>query len=127
MDEPGWLTFYTAAREIEQRFGGSQAEAQAKLRQACADQKIRSRKAPIEKQGRLPFEFWTRVAPREWREREVDYDGPDADGCAIEVMINESDFRHWLLGQQSPEDNRITSSLSDLTSAAIRDALESPS
>jgi hypothetical protein len=108
MHEPGWLTFYTAAREIEQRFGGSQAEAQAKLREACADQWIRSIKAPIEEQGRLPIEFWTRVAPSEWREREVDYDGPDADGCEIEAMINESDFRYWLDGRQGPAANRPT-------------------
>jgi hypothetical protein len=96
MNEPGWLTFYTAARTIEQRLGGSQAEAQAKLRRACADEKIRSMKAPYEEPGQLPIEYWKRVAPGEWRKREVDYDGPDADGCAIEVMINETDFQHWL-------------------------------
>ena len=53
-------------------------------------------RAPYEKHGQLPFEFWARVAPSEWREREVDYDGPDADGCATEIMLNEEDFRYWL-------------------------------
>jgi long-subunit acyl-CoA synthetase (AMP-forming) len=33
---------------------------------------------------------------REWREREVDYDGPDADGCKMVAMIHEDDFRQWL-------------------------------
>jgi hypothetical protein len=69
------------------------------LRQACRDEKIRSLKAPYEGQGeeqsQLPFEFWTRVAPREWREREVDYDGPDQHGCPIQVMLNEADFDYW--------------------------------
>jgi hypothetical protein len=97
MNEPGWITFYAGAREIGQRLGVNQAEAQAKLRRACADQQIRSMKAPYEDLGQLPFEFWTRVAPSEWGEREVDdYDGPDADGCPIEVMINETEFRDWL-------------------------------
>jgi hypothetical protein len=104
MDEPGWFTFYTAAREIEQRLGGSQSEAQAKLRGACAHQKIRSMKAPYDEPGQLPFEFWTRIAPSEWHEREVEYDGPDACGCEIEVMINEADFRHWL--KQEPTKQR---------------------
>jgi hypothetical protein len=106
MNEPGWLTFYTGAREIEQRLGVNQPEAQAKLRRACVEQKIRSMKAPYELihnlREVLPFEFWTRVAPSEWGEREVDYDGPDADGCAIKVMINETDLRDWL-NKQQPE------------------------
>jgi hypothetical protein len=45
---------------------------------------------------RTKVEFWSRVAPSEWGSREVDYDGPDADGCPIEVMLNKADFRHWL-------------------------------
>jgi hypothetical protein len=107
MNETGWLTFYTGAREIEQQRGVNQAEAQAKLRLACAEQKIRSMKAPYEELNHnlrqvLPFEFWTRVAPRERREREVDYDGPDDDGCPIEVMINETEFLDWL-NKQQPE------------------------
>jgi hypothetical protein len=95
MMEPGWLSFYEAAHEVVQRFGVSRAEAEAQLRQGCADQKLRSMKAPIDGNC-LPFEFWTRVAPSEWRDREVDYDGPDADGCEVTVMINEADFRYWL-------------------------------
>jgi hypothetical protein len=103
MIEPGWLTFYTAAAEIERRFGGSQAGAQAKLRQACADEMTRSMKPPYEEPNghQLPFDLWTRVAPGESRERKVDYDGPDAHGCANIVMINEADFRHWL-NRQGP-------------------------
>jgi hypothetical protein len=97
MDEPGWLTFYTAARQVEQRRAVSQAGAQAMLRQACRDEKMRSMKAPYEgEQDQLPFELWTRLAPRDWRERDVDYDGPDADGCWTIVMINEADFLRWL-------------------------------
>jgi hypothetical protein len=97
MDEPGWLTFYTAARQVEQRRAVSQAEAQGMLRQACRDEKMRSMKAPYEgERDQLPFELWTRLAPRDWRERDVDYDGPDADGCWTIVMINEADFLHWL-------------------------------
>jgi hypothetical protein len=53
-------------------------------------------KAPIDDGNCLPFEFWTRVAPSEWRDREVDYDGPDAHGCKVVVMLNEADFWYWL-------------------------------
>jgi hypothetical protein len=95
MHEPGWLPFLTAALEVQQRFRLSQAEACRKLRQACGDQAITSMKAPCDG-GRLPLEFWVRVSPREWREREVDYDGPDAHGCEIEVMLKEKDFQSWL-------------------------------
>jgi hypothetical protein len=97
MEEPGWLTFYTAAREVEQRRAVSQAEAQAMLRQACRDEKMRSMKAPHKgEQDQLPFGLWTRLAPRNWRERDVDYDGPNADGYWTIVMISEADFQHWL-------------------------------
>jgi hypothetical protein len=96
MNEPAWFTFYTAAREIKHRLGGSEAVAQARLRRACADEKIRSMKAPYDDGNQLPIEFWTRIAPSEWLERQVDYDGPDADGSAIEVMISEADFQSWL-------------------------------
>ena len=97
MIEPGWITFYEAARDIHERIGGSQAEAQKRLRCACGDELIRTMKAPYENEHtQLPFDIWTRVAPREWREREVDYDGPDADGCKMVAMIHEDDFRQWL-------------------------------
>jgi hypothetical protein len=103
MHEPGWLSFYSAALEIEQRFRLSQAEARKKLRKACADQQISSMKAPYEEPGQFPFEFWTRITPDEWRERQVDYDGPNADGCMTEVMIFEKDFQYWLSQQMPPE------------------------
>lgn len=55
----------------------------------------------------MPSEFWARVAPSEWSRREVDYDGLDADGCEIVVMINEKDFRYWvaLLYPEVPPQN----------------------
>jgi hypothetical protein len=100
MIEPGWIGFYTAARELQKRNGGSLADAQRKLRQACEDGRIRSMKAPYDGEGErssiFPIVFWVRVAPSEWREREVDYDGPDKDGCQIEVMLSEDDVQHWL-------------------------------
>ena len=74
-------------------------------------------KAPYDDPGQLPFEFWTRVAPREWHDREVDYDGPDADGCKMEVMINEDEFRHWLAGlnqRLAMKDGRTMDLLIDL-------------
>jgi len=98
--EPEWLTFNRAALEIQKQHGGSQADAQARLRHACADEKIRSMKAPYDP-NELPLEYWTRVAPNEWRDRQVDYDGPSADACDIEIMINGDDFRHWL-GEPTP-------------------------
>ena len=122
MTEPGWITFYTAAREVHQRIGGNRAEAQMKLRRACGDGLIRTMKAPYENEHtQLPFDIWTRVAPREWREREVDYDGPDADGCKMVAMIHEDDFRQWLnntiADALSPKDRR--SRQQDLVREAI--------
>jgi hypothetical protein len=97
MNEEDWLTFYEAANEIEQRSGVSRAVARKRLRQACADQLITTLKAPYDEQaGLMPIEFWSPIAPSEWRQREVDYDGPDKDGCPIVVMIREDDYRHWL-------------------------------
>ena len=126
MTEPGWITFYTAARHIHQRIGGSQAEAQMKLRRACGDGLIRTMKAPYENEHtQLPFDIWTRVAPREWREREVDYDGPDADGCKMVAMIHEDDFRQWLnntiAGAPSPKKARSSRQV-DLAREAINAA-----
>ena len=96
MTEEGWITFYEAAREIQLRVGGSVAEAQMLLRRACGDELIRTMQAPYESEQQPPFEFWTRVAPRAWRQREVDYDPPDRDGCNLVVMIHKDDFGQWL-------------------------------
>ena len=86
-----------AARDVKQRRAVSQAEAQAMLRLACREEQLRSMKALYEgEQRQLPFGKWSRVAPREWRERDVDYDGPNADGYWTIVMISEADFQHWL-------------------------------
>jgi hypothetical protein len=100
MDEPGWFSLYEAALEVERSFGISRAVARKRLRQACAEQLITSMKAPYDggydEGHQLPFEYWSPVAPSEWRQREVDYDGPDKDGCETVVMIREDDYRHWL-------------------------------
>ena len=100
MVELGWITFHTAAAEIERRLGVSGADAQARLRQARRDEKIRAMKAPYDGPDdwldALPFEFWTPLAPSDWRSREPDFDGPDEDGCPIEVMLKEADFEFWL-------------------------------
>jgi hypothetical protein len=101
MDEPGWITFYTAADRIRKRFDCGWADAKARLRGACADQAIDTMTAPLDP-DQLPIEFWTRVAPSEWKQREVDHDGPDADGCKVVVMLNEDDFLRWVLRQPRP-------------------------
>ena len=106
MNEDDWLPFYSAAGEMEQRNGMSRAQARKQVRQACADQLITSMKAPCDDGHRLPFEFWKRIAPKEWREREVDYDEQDAEGCEIEVMIFEPDFRSWIEQQCAPQSDR---------------------
>ena len=108
MTEPGWLPFYEVAREVEQSFGISMAAARKRLRQACADQLITSMKAPCDDGHRLPFEFWVSVAPGEWRQREVDYDGPDKDGCETAVMLREADYRHWLDGATKNNPQKVT-------------------
>jgi hypothetical protein len=43
----------------------------------------------------LPFEHWVSIAPKEWREREVDYDGPDKDGFEVYIMLRKEDFDYW--------------------------------
>jgi hypothetical protein len=119
MNEDDWLSFYSATGEMEQRSGLSRAVARKQVRQACADQLITSMKAPCDDGHRLPFEFWKRIAPKEWREREVDYDGPDKDGCETEVMIREDDYRYWLNGATNVRSKG--SSKRDLARRAIND------
>jgi hypothetical protein len=95
MDEPGWITFYTAAHLLREQ-GKGWAEACKLLRAACRDEDITSMAAPDdEPAGVLPIEYWRRIAPSEWKEREVDYDSPDADGCLTVVMLKEDDFNRW--------------------------------
>ena len=108
MDEPGWLSLYEAALEVERSFGISRAVARKRLRQACAEQLITSMKAPYDDGHQLPFEYWSPVAPSEWRQREVDYDGPDKDGCETVVMIREDDYRHWLNGATKNNGQKVT-------------------
>ena len=108
MNEPNWIYFYEAAHEVEQSFGISWAAAQKRLRQACADQLITSMKAPCDDGHRLPIDYWSPIAPREWREREVDYDGPDKDGSETAVMLREADYRHWLNGATKNDAQKVT-------------------
>ena len=123
MDEPGWLSLDEAALEVERSFGISRAVARKRLRQACAEQLITSMKAPYDggydEGHQLPFEYWSPVAPSEWRQREVDYDGPDKDGCETEVMIREDDYRYWLNGATNVRSKG--SSKRDLARRAIND------
>jgi hypothetical protein len=105
MSEEDWISFYTAAREIAERLGMSQAVARKHLRQACADQLITTMKRPLDPEP-MPIEFWTRIDPREWSTRTVDYDPPDTDGSKTEVIIHEDDFRSWIEQRSAPQSNR---------------------
>jgi hypothetical protein len=127
MHEPGWISFYSGALEIEERVGVGQADARKRLRAACREEMIISMKAPCdEPAGQLPFEFWKRVAPREWRKRDVDYDGPDADGCEIEVMLKEDDFRRWLDRLDKPASKPTRASRRQYLAKQAIDALQLP-
>jgi hypothetical protein len=101
MDEPGWIDFHTAAAEMAQDYKSSQGRERQRLREACRDGQIISMKAPYDGPSecdfarQLPKEFWVPVAPHEWRERDVDYDGPEANGSATRVMLNEKDWEYW--------------------------------
>ena len=66
MDEPGWITFYTAADTIRKRFDCGWAEAKERLRVICRGALIDTKKAPLHPE-RVPYEFWVDVAPSEWR------------------------------------------------------------
>jgi hypothetical protein len=95
MHEPGWISFYEAAHVLREQ-GMGWAEACKLLRAACRDELLTTMVAPNDEPvGALPIEFWKRVAPSEWRQRDVDHDGPDADGCPLVVMLNEDDFNRW--------------------------------
>jgi hypothetical protein len=93
--EEGWITFYTAAHLLREQ-GMGWAEACKLLRAACRDEDITSMAAPDdEPAGVLPIEYWKRIPPSDWKEREVDYDGPDGDGCQVVVMLKEDDVARW--------------------------------
>src|SRR5262245_110252 len=95
MDEPGWISFYTAAH-LRREEGMGWVEACKVLRVACREELLTSMAAPDDEPGGvLPFEYWKRIAPSEWHQRDVDYDGPDADGCNVVVMLKEYDFNRW--------------------------------
>jgi hypothetical protein len=109
MAEPGWISFYTAAAEIERRFGGSQADAQKRLRRACVGERVRSMLAPYEIFGGTfiveAINTWTRIAPSKWHEAQPDY---ASDGWI--VMVSENDFQHWLNSEpQIPKPRSIRS------------------
>jgi hypothetical protein len=95
-----WLSFYSAAQEIERIKGVSPGKAQSMLRQACASGEVRSVKEPYvtvhqEAEGQGPPQ---RIEPSEWREHEIDL-MTDSDGCRYFVDVSEADLRYWL-GQQ---------------------------
>jgi hypothetical protein len=121
MIEPGWISFNTAANKIRKRFGCGWAEAKARLRGACAVATIETRKAPLDPEP-MPLEFWSGlIAASEWRDREVDQDGPDCDGCKIEVMLNEDDFERWLESLPQPAaDNRRDAAIRKLLKTGLR-------
>jgi hypothetical protein len=102
MREWEWVNFYSAALKVARAFGINRALAEKRLRQACAEELIRSMIVPWDEdsQGQplqLPYEFWTRVSPDEWRSRAVDYDS------GTYVMLHETEFRDWLSGQDKPK------------------------
>lgn len=120
MDEPGWITFGTAADGIRKYFDCGWAEARVRLRNGLADGMIASKKAPYDP-DQLPRELWTDVAHRDWRDREVDEDGPDEEGCRVEVMVSEDDFRRWLNSQAQPSaDSRRDAAIRKLLEAGPR-------
>jgi hypothetical protein len=102
-DPSKWISFFTAAAEIEKRLGCSQKKGRTRLRHAFIDEELTSKEAPYEERQRfitfLPVEQWSSIAPSEWRKREVDYRDRDADGCKAMVMIHDKSFREWLARQ----------------------------
>jgi hypothetical protein len=96
MNEPGWIAFADGAWEIQKQLGVGWADACRRLRVACREEWITTMLAPYENENQLPREFWTGpVGPSEWRQRDVDCSGLDADGCTLVAMLNEDDFRCW--------------------------------
>jgi hypothetical protein len=97
------ISFLEASIEIEKRLGVSRAEAERRLREACAEGQVRAFKDRYHNLLDHPIaELQTRIAPSEWRAREVDYDGRDADGLAMQVSINAADLRYWLAQRPQP-------------------------
>jgi hypothetical protein len=85
----GWVFFsasspwlYSATELLREKLGVSQGAAEVKLRKACGEGMVRSMKALCDlgatKRFGAPciesFKNWDRIAPKEWREREVDFD-----------------------------------------------------
>jgi hypothetical protein len=103
MTEEEWLSFHSAAQEIERIKGVSRGKAQSMLRQACASGEVRSVKEPYvivhhEAERQAPPQ---RIEPSEWREHEIDL-MTDSDGCRYFVDVSEADFRFWL-GKPEPK------------------------
>jgi hypothetical protein len=115
---PGWFFFHEAVRRLQELFGDSRGAAQVRLRQALGNGTVRSMKAPTDEDASEMHgapcvageKYWGPIAPREWREREVDYDPPSAftteapgpyDGFRIVVAIG--DFNYAFEGEASPE------------------------
>lgn len=123
MDEPGWISFASGAYEVQKRSGVGWAEACRRVRAACRDELITTMTAPYDDESQLPREFWKAVAPSEWRRRDVDYEGSDADGSDMVAMLKEDDFHRWLAAKPkakraSPMDRLAREALADLKLAA---------
>ncbi len=101
MDEPGWISFSEAASTVAMHLCSDLEDASRRIRDACAQNRIYSMKAPFEKVGAsqisiLPIESWSKISFTDWRNRKVDFDGPDEDGCNTIIMLREIQFTNWL-------------------------------
>lgn len=97
-----WTSFYSASVEIAKRLGVSLAKAEKTLRLACAEGDIHSQREHREGEEYPPHK-WSRIAPSEWRDHEIDYDTSDAEGFYVTVAISENDLRFWLDQQAKPK------------------------
>jgi hypothetical protein len=94
--EEGYITFADGAWEIQKQLNVGWGDACRRLRVACREEWITTMLAPYDNGSQLPSEFWTGpVAPSDWRQRDIDCSGLDADGCVLVAMLNEDDFRRW--------------------------------
>jgi hypothetical protein len=93
-----WRSFGSATLAIEKRLRVSRGEAARRLRHACAEARVRSIKE-FREEFEMPPHRSEVIPPSEWRDREVDYDGPDADGSLSYIEISDGDFNYWLAQQ----------------------------
>jgi hypothetical protein len=107
-DDDDWTGFGEAAEEIARRIGCDADEARRRLREACAEGRIYSMKAPYEEDYDsvqilfAPLDEWTEIPFGEWRKRKVDHDGPDGFGRSTLVMLQQVQFDDWLDDETKP-------------------------